>query len=401
MAAYAVIGAGYGDEGKGLLVDAVVADSGAAVVVRANGGAQAGHTVVTPDRRRHVFHHLGAGSLAGAGTHLSRFFVHHPMLFGPEREAVAALGGVTTVTADPRGAVTTPYDVAANQAAEAARGGLRHGSCGMGFGETVGRDGDPVHALRMADLAAPGLRARLAAIRDAWLPARLAVFGASLSSLGAPAAAAVMGDAVLERFALDCEAYLDAVTLAPDAGLGRRGTVVFEGAQGLLLDQARGAFPHVTRSNTGLDNVVAVAAEAGLGPVAVTYATRAYVTRHGAGPLAGEGPVPFDVVDPTNAPNPWQGTLRTAPLDLDVLARAVAADLAGSAHGVGSARLAVTCLDQALGPVPYRVRGGTSSVDASDACRAFARAAGLACGPGAWGATRATVVRPGRDARAA
>jgi adenylosuccinate synthase len=47
-------------------------------VVRFNGGAQAGHTVVTPDGRRHVFSHVGSGAFAGAATFLSRFFVANP-----------------------------------------------------------------------------------------------------------------------------------------------------------------------------------------------------------------------------------------------------------------------------------------------------------------------------------
>lgn len=76
--ATAVIGAGYGDEGKGLMTDALVAAlNGAATVVRFNGGAQAGHTVVAPRKGapplRHVFHHVGSGALAGAPTFLSRF----------------------------------------------------------------------------------------------------------------------------------------------------------------------------------------------------------------------------------------------------------------------------------------------------------------------------------------
>src|SRR5262245_50739362 len=67
--ATAVIGANFGDEGKGLLTDYLAAkDPAGTVVIRCNGGAQAGHTVVTPAGRRHVFHHLGSGSLAGAST---------------------------------------------------------------------------------------------------------------------------------------------------------------------------------------------------------------------------------------------------------------------------------------------------------------------------------------------
>ena len=59
--AQAVIGAGYGDEGKGLVVDALAHAAGpGTIVVRTNGGAQAGHSVQTPDGRRHVFHHVGS-----------------------------------------------------------------------------------------------------------------------------------------------------------------------------------------------------------------------------------------------------------------------------------------------------------------------------------------------------
>jgi len=75
-----VIGANYGDEGKGAAVDRLATEAGAqCLVVRFNGGAQAGHTVETPDGRRHVFSHFGAGSFAGARTFLSRFFVSNPI----------------------------------------------------------------------------------------------------------------------------------------------------------------------------------------------------------------------------------------------------------------------------------------------------------------------------------
>ena len=63
--AKAVIGAGYGDEGKGLLTDFLAAETKDTIVVRSNGGAQAGHSVVTDDGLRHVFHHIGPGALAG------------------------------------------------------------------------------------------------------------------------------------------------------------------------------------------------------------------------------------------------------------------------------------------------------------------------------------------------
>ena len=92
--AYAVIGANFGDEGKGLATDALAADLMSRgldpVVVRSNGGAQAGHTVETQGRR-HVFHHVGSGAFPGARTHLSRFFVAHPALLQRELQELRPL----------------------------------------------------------------------------------------------------------------------------------------------------------------------------------------------------------------------------------------------------------------------------------------------------------------------
>ena len=358
--AIAVIGAGWGDEGKGHLVDALAAvGDEAAVVVRFNGGAQAGHTVRLADERRHVFHHIGAGALAGARTHLSKHFVHHPMLFQTERAAVQALGGCVEVSADPGGAVTTPWDMLVNQAAERARGAGRHGSCGLGFGETIERQAEPAFALTVAELGRPDLQHRLRALRQSWVPRRLAQLG--IEALTPDEAGVLANDDVEAVFLEDCRAFADTVRLAPDAALGEHGRVIFEGAQGLQLDQTIGAFPYVTRSHTGLVNVLNIAREAGLEDVEAVYITRAYATRHGAGPLPGgqDELEAFEVVDPTNMPNPWQGRMRYALLDLDLLGAAIASDARISEAGSVKVHtsLFMTCLDQVRDQAPVRGAG--------------------------------------------
>ena len=351
----AVIGAGYGDEGKGLLTDSL-ASRGAGLVVRTNGGAQAGHTVRTPDGRSHVFHHFPSGALAGVPGHLSRFFVCSPIAFLPERDALEGLGANLSLSADPRCPVTTPLDMLVNQIAERARGNGRHGSCGKGFGETIERDGFPGFSLRVGDLGAPGLLGRLRRIRDEWVPARLARLGFAPD---ATEARHLANEAILHRFVEDAAAFVEAVPIRRDGDLRRERAIVFEGAQGLMLDQDHGAFPFVTRSHTGSRNVVAVMREADIDGIEVVYATRAYVTRHGAGPLAWETSVAegFDVVDPTNVPNAWQGTIRYAPLDVDVLRAAIVADAAHLRGMRASVSTAVSCLDQATGPVAW-MQGG-------------------------------------------
>lgn len=387
--ARAVIGAGYGDEGKGLMVDALaaVADPDT-LVVRTNSGAQAGHTVTTPDGRRHVFHHFGSGALAGRATHLSRFFVAAPMLFFRERDRLSQLGAETSVSIDPFALITTPYDIMANQIVEVSRGTGRHGSCGVGFGETVERSLTADFAIRAGGLMASDLPARLRRIRDEWLPSRLAALG--VTDIPEPYARAMAADGIIDSFLHDVDAFRSAITLVDDAATGSR-PVILEGAQGLLLDQDYGAFPHVTRSNTGLVNMAQFARIAGFDAIDVTYMTRAYVTRHGAGPMDREQALPnVDLVDMTNVPNDWQGDLRTAPLDIDTLVAAIRHDIS-RADGVDiTASLGVSCLDQIHGATPVFVGGKEESWNSDLFLTNAAAAAGLPA-LGSWGPTRDTI----------
>ncbi|MFZ1642847.1 MAG: adenylosuccinate synthetase [Candidatus Contendobacter sp.] len=346
-----VIGAQFGDEGKGRVTDYYAAEVGRdGIVIRFNGGAQAGHTVVTPDGLRHVFSHVGSGAFADAATFLSRFFVSNPILFLKEMETLAAKGVEPVVYVDPQSPVTTPYDMMINQIVERERGGDRHGSCGVGFGETIERNLTPAYTLTVADLAdRSALAAKLDAIRRKYAPARLARLG--FAAAFARNADLFLSDAILEHYVEDARRFLQLATAADIQAATRGRHLLFEGAQGLLLDQDRGFFPHVTRSNTGLRNVLALAGELNLTRLEVTYATRAYLTRHGAGPLLHELPEkPYPgVIDATNVPNAYQGTLRFAWLDLDLLQRAIAEDLADAQRFPAlslTPRLAITCLDQ-------------------------------------------------------
>jgi len=401
--AHAVIGANYGDEGKGLMTDYHVAPAGReGIVARINGGAQAGHTVTTPDGVRHVFSHVGSGALAGAATFLSRHFVCHPLLFAREVDALRSAGvpALPTVYVDDRAAVSTLYDILVNQVAERHRGNRRHGSCGMGFGETIARNLDPEFALTAADLrhGAGYLLHRLAAIRDGYVPRRLAALG--IPAVDAQAAGWLASDASLQQFAHAAMQFHRATRQARPAILADHATVVFEGAQGLLLDQDRGAFPYVTRSHTGVRNALDVASEAGIAALDVTYVTRAYLTRHGAGPLAGELPdKPYaGIEDRTNVPNEFQGTLRFAHLDLDLLARTIRTDFADALACPGIAArldLSVSCLDQVGDAVSYFENGTLRTASPGALVDRLAGRINAGIVYTAWGPTRDTVrIRP-------
>jgi adenylosuccinate synthase len=147
------------------------------------------------------------------------------------------------------------------------------------------------------------------------------------------------------------------VRLEPDTeALNRFDHVLFEGAQGLLLDEEHPWFPHVTRSKTGLKNVASLMREASLGALRTVFVTRWYLTRHGAGPFPTEvpgKPAP-GIEDRTNLANDWQGSLRFGLLDLAALGDTLRQELAQPLGVSIEASLAVTCLDQADAWIPFR-----------------------------------------------
>ena len=172
-----VVDLGYGDAGKGTVVDWLCSRPGSGTrapglglpgsrtVVRFNGGAQAAHNVVTPDGRHHTFAQFGSGTFTpGVRTHLSRFMLVDPLALAAEAAHLAAAGvadALDRLTVDRDALLTTPYHRAANRARELARGAGRHGSCGMGIGETARYALDyPADAPRAGDCDAPRRLAR-------------------------------------------------------------------------------------------------------------------------------------------------------------------------------------------------------------------------------------------------
>lgn len=403
-----VIGASYGDEGKGLVTDYLVDRDSANMVVRFNGGAQAGHTVVTPAGQRHVFGHFAAGTFQGARTYLSRHFVANPMLYFKEKAALEAMGMGTPkrMMADPRVIISTPYDMIVNQAVENHRNGGRHGSCGVGFGETIERNTRIVRVgnfnsdmLRITaqDISGSNLSDmfyKLEVIRREWVPGRL-------NELGIPYTkelqATVMSVNLMKKFIDDLNTFgNDELVIVPTSDIKCLGPIVFEGAQGLALDQHQGIFPHVTRSTTGIKNVLEICGEAKITDLEVYYATRAYLTRHGAGPMENElKKKPYKgIIETTNITNEFQGSFRFGNLDVDELKTRIATDLriANHYHAVKiSPKLAVTCVDQLDDMARIVVNGKLKRVHRDDIAKEITQAVGLPYFLESKGPTRTTI----------
>ncbi len=311
----AVIGSNFGDEGKGLATDYFCSKAENSLVIRHNGGAQAGHTVEYGEKR-FIFHQLSSGSFRRADTYLAETFL--PDMFKIEDEIsdfYSISGFVPKIYADVNARVTTVDDVLVNMALETSRGENRHGSCGMGINEAVLRSdsGFGITIGELSGMTAEQLVSRLMYIRREYVTRRLEELG--LNDTG-EYGELLRSENVLINTAegmLKGSEYVVPVE-SPEKLFSDRERIVFEGAQGLLLDSENQRFaPHVTASRTGLYNPLSICRNTGLTLDMAVYVLRSYVTRHGAGPLPNEcepeklGSIGADI---TNKENRWQGRIR-------------------------------------------------------------------------------------------
>lgn len=348
MVVKVVIGANFGDEGKGLMTDYFCHQSALrgekCLVVLHNGGAQRGHTVVTPDGKRHVFHHFGSGTFAGADTFLSKDFILNPMVFRQEWEELKSIEIAPKVYVHPECRVTTPYDMIANQVIEESRKNKRHGSCGIGIFETIKRyengygfllgmlrENRDLISFTMVDSKEyiyRMLKNESIEIKDEWREI-------------------IESDGLSNRYMDDLKFMINHIHSSDMYIMPDYDCVVFEGGQGILLDQNnKDYFPHLTPSNTGINNPLKIISNMHCKPdIEVCYVTRTYLTRHGAGRLDGEcdkEEINPDMHDLTNVPNPHQGTLRYAKLDEESLEDRILKDFEPARQYGAKLSLAVT-----------------------------------------------------------
>jgi adenylosuccinate synthase len=328
LRAFAVVDLGFGDAGKGLLTDFLTRRTGAGVIVRFNGGAQAGHNVVTSDGRHHTFAQIGAGSFVpGVRTFLARDVVVHPTSLVEEARVLGDKGVVDPlerVAISENALLVTPFHQAANRLRELARGSSRHGSCGVGVGETVSDAlRDPFDAVIASDLGDEKVLAEK--LGSARRRLRETVGGLRVPASDAARLERLIFEsaAVIPAWIERCRPILGCV--APDEQLARwlasTDAVIFEGAQGLLLDETHGFHPWTTWSNCTVDNVRNLLREsAPKTELRVIGVLRAHAVRHGPGPLPTEDAALDDLVREHNATNAWQGKVRRGWFD-GVLAR--------------------------------------------------------------------------------
>ena len=280
MANVAVIGAQWGDEGKGKVVDWLA--SRAEIVVRFQGGHNAGHTLVVGDQV-YKLSLLPSGVVRGKLGIIGNGVVIDPEALLAEiarvQEQGLAVGPDTLRIAD-NASLILPVHAALDRAREAAKGDRKIGTTGRGIGpayeDKVGR-----RAIRMCDLAEPSTLATK--IDDLLLH-----HNTLLTGLGAePFDRQVLLDRLL-ALAPQLLPYIEPVWERLDAARRAGTRILFEGAQAVMLDVDHGTYPFVTSSNT----IAATAAGgSGVGPSAVGFVlgiAKAYATRVGSGPFPTE-----------------------------------------------------------------------------------------------------------------
>ncbi len=321
-----ILGSQFGDEGKGLMTSymtqKIIEAGRTPLVVRFNGGNQAGHTVVHNDKR-HVFSNFGSGTLQGANTYWSEFCPFSPFSFLNER---AALNPIHKPYVHALCPVVTPYDIFQNREEEKSN---KHGSVGVGFGATIKRH-EAYYKLYVKDfLYEKILIAKLKNISDyykKWLDIDNYIMAVR-----------------------EVKEYIQIVDVDNEESILTKYKLIFEGAQGILLDQDFGFFPNVTRSNTTSKNALSILTKNDItwqSEDDIFYVTRTYQTRHGNGFMTNEDiEIPLElknIENETNVFNKYQGNFRKSFLDIDLLNYSIGCDT----FSKGRKFLVITCVDQ-------------------------------------------------------
>ena len=330
----AVIGLGFGDEGKGVTVDWLCSldPDNKPMVVRYSGGQQAGHNVVS-NGVQHVFSNFGAGTIQGCPTFWSKECTVDPVGMKNEYDILAKKGIKPRLILDLRCPVTTPWEKWANLNNDDT---MKHGSVGVGFYETLKRE-QANFSLQIMDIDI------------------LAILSLKLDNIQSNYHGFIIDPDDRDQFIDACQWMVQ----CPDIQFTKKNyindeNIVYEGSQGLLLDKDIGFFPHCTPSNVGSKAVYRHS------PRELTkyYVTRAYQTRHGNGPMTNRAKISINNPNETNGDHGTQGVFRKSMLDVDLLEYGLKRDGGKMPNDV----LIMTCLEH-LDIYRYFRRGSIIEAD--------------------------------------
>jgi adenylosuccinate synthase len=349
-----IVGAQWGDEGKGKIVDLLAQE--ADVVCRYQGGPNAGHTIIA-EGETFKLRQLPSGVISGKTSLIGAGCVVDPEVLLDELDELAARGLDPSVVVSGNAHLIMPWHVAIDRASERRLGKLQIGTTRRGIGPAYADKASRI-GIRVQDILDPKiLRQKIEvalAEKNIWLERVYELEPFDLEEITAR----------YEDYAQRLRPFAGDTSLLVDRALREEKDVLFEGAQATLLDLDHGTYPFVTSSSTVAANA---AAGMGIGPTRIDRVigvAKAYVTRVGAGPFPTEIEGPDQ--DRVRELGGEYGTVtgrerRCGWLDLVALRYAV------RLNGITS--LAVTKLDvlSSFAEVPvcvrYRLRDGSETED--------------------------------------
>lgn len=325
-----VIGANYGDEGKGLVTRYFAKNAKKPIIILHNGSVQRGHTINYEPKEpngpvmRHVFHHFGVGATEGVPTYYADSFLVNPMEYAAEFKEIQEVFGFQPTWGyySPNCMVITPFDMLVDQVTkiwiETTTGEKSYGTCGYGTWCAVEdrlKNGKTAYTL---DEIQYMTWEKMDAI---WAECLNILYTRGVELDKMPSLKAMFTEQAKENaikhFQKDLIFFYSKNTQYSYNQIWKIfETHIFEGGQGLGLDKNVNNKYHTT-SNTGLTNPYYMLNKK-IFDAEVCYVTRSYLTRHGDGPLENEidsKVLNSNIVDPTNCYNKYQGPLRYGLID--------------------------------------------------------------------------------------
>lgn len=355
---FLIAGVLFGDECKGQTVDYLSRKHKNSLIIRHNGGPQCAHNVISPDGRHHTFRQFGSGMFnQGVHTHISEYMLIDPYAIFMESNflnRVGVIDSLSRITVDENAVVITEYHKALNKIREISRGANPHGSCGYGIGETRKDSLNfPDKVLRAKHtINFQEAKSRLNFIKNLHkeeafkLASHIREDDTVKKTLKTFDENRKYND--LENYAsINMNSLIVNHDYLYDYLFSKHDTIIFEGAQGVLLDETHGFQPYVTWTDTTYGNAYKILKEYfGFSQlpwfnemITRIGCIRPYMTRHGFGPLPHENEeLKKRINEPHNKTGKFQGQFRFADLDLSLVNKSI------SILG-GIDQIALSCVD--------------------------------------------------------
>lgn len=314
-----------GDFGKGTTVDFLTRKYNSNLTIKFSGGSQCAHHCEDENGNHHMFSQFGAGSFSGARTLLGKNVLINPLTFLEEEKKLSRLidNPFDKVFIDENAVIISPYHQAVNKLIESNRGNSKHGSCAQGIWQTrLDSINNPAECIRAKDLN------NYKALHDKLLSAYVRMHQ-------------VLKDANIKLDFRDiyCKPFFDnrenLVEVYRNFAkkvkiidfdnvnwlINNSVNPIFEGNQGIILDENEGFYPYTTGTSTTSKHALQMLKDCNWqGEKEVIGGLRTFATRHGVGPLPTESTELSNILnDKYNLTNPWQDNFRFGWLDLNLL----------------------------------------------------------------------------------